>query len=215
MSSDLEIIKDLEEEIGFKLPIFHPQDKKYQLIDTFKYGPVNGIFLNKNSEAIAFGIDGREHEGYELNQFPKNLCRLKHLKKIQIVSCNIPEIPPQIKNFRDLTFLFIVDCNLRKIAAEIGQLRKVSSLHLRQNNLEELPSEISRLTNLTTFSINSDSLKIPPKDIVAQGIEAINNYFQQLEKEKWQTQYLYEAKLLVIGDGGVGKNNLSIQNRRS
>ena len=46
----------------------------------------------------------------------------------------------------------------------------------------------------------------PPPYIVKQGNAAILRYFEQLEKEG--TDQIYEAKLLLIGEGGAGKTSL-------
>ncbi|MEL6190687.1 MAG: COR domain-containing protein [Bacteroidota bacterium] len=45
----------------------------------------------------------------------------------------------------------------------------------------------------------------PPIEIAKQGNEAILNYFEGLEKE---ADTLYEAKLLILGEGGAGKTSL-------
>ncbi|WP_228057979.1 COR domain-containing protein [Nostoc sp. LEGE 12447] len=60
---------------------------------------------------------------------------------------------------------------------------------------------------LKTLDINGNPLENPPIEIAAKGIDAIRDYFRQLEAEG--TDYLYEAKLLIIGEGGVGKTTLA------
>jgi len=44
-------------------------------------------------------------------------------------------------------------------------------------------------------------------ELVAKGAEAVKNYFRQLEAEG--KDYLYEAKLLIVGEGGAGKTSLA------
>ena len=46
----------------------------------------------------------------------------------------------------------------------------------------------------------------PPPEIVKQGNEAILNYFR--ERETGGVDYLYEAKMLILGEGGAGKTSL-------
>lgn len=50
-------------------------------------------------------------------------------------------------------------------------------------------------------------LTTPPPEIVAQGPGAILNYFTELERQGAES--LYEAKLLIIGEGGAGKTSLA------
>ncbi len=49
-------------------------------------------------------------------------------------------------------------------------------------------------------------LSTPPVEIVKQGNKAILRYFD--EREKAGTDQIYEAKLLLIGEGGAGKTSL-------
>ncbi len=46
----------------------------------------------------------------------------------------------------------------------------------------------------------------PPPEIVNQGNEAILNYFR--ERELGGVDHLYEAKMLILGEGGAGKTSL-------
>ena len=50
-------------------------------------------------------------------------------------------------------------------------------------------------------------MEIPPPEVVANGVEAIKDYFRQLESEG--EDHLYEAKLLIVGEGGAGKTSLA------
>lgn len=49
-------------------------------------------------------------------------------------------------------------------------------------------------------------LSSPPREIVAQGRAAILNFFD--ERLSDSTDFLYEAKLLILGEGGAGKTTL-------
>jgi GTPase SAR1 family protein len=46
----------------------------------------------------------------------------------------------------------------------------------------------------------------PPPEIVAQGNDAILNCFA--EQERGEVDHLYEAKMLILGEGGAGKTSL-------
>ncbi|MGE0085250.1 MAG: COR domain-containing protein [Desulfococcaceae bacterium] len=53
----------------------------------------------------------------------------------------------------------------------------------------------------------SNPLKTPPPEIVKQGKEAVRNYFAQLKEQ--QQDYLFEAKLLIVGEPGAGKTTMA------
>ncbi len=52
---------------------------------------------------------------------------------------------------------------------------------------------------------NIDLQNIPP-EIISQGKQAIKQYFEQLKKG--ETVKLYEAKVMLVGYGAVGKTSL-------
>ncbi|MDT9342119.1 ADP-ribosylation factor-like protein, partial [Trichodesmium erythraeum 21-75] len=75
------------------------------------------------------------------------------------------------------------------------------------NQLTSLPESITKLSNLTWLYLENNPLKNPPIEIATREIEEIRNYFQQ-EREKG-IDYIYEAKLLIVGEGGAGKTTLA------
>jgi small GTP-binding protein len=63
------------------------------------------------------------------------------------------------------------------------------------------------LQKLTRLALDENPITEPPLEVVKEGIEAIRTYFKQLETEG--VDYLYEAKLLIVGEGGAGKTSLA------
>jgi small GTP-binding protein len=56
------------------------------------------------------------------------------------------------------------------------------------------------------INLFNNPIENPPIEIVKQGNEAIIKYFEELEAQ--ETVELQEAKLLIVGEGGVGKTSL-------
>ncbi len=50
------------------------------------------------------------------------------------------------------------------------------------------------------------TIEEPPARVFNYGVQAIRNYFQQ--KNEQGTGYLYEAKVLIVGEPGSGKTSL-------
>ena len=94
---------------------------------------------------------------------------------------------------------------LSQLPVEITKLTKLTKLDLSDNQLSELPSEITKLTNLTTLELSGNPLKTPPSEIVAQGVQIIFEYLRQLPKKEILVN---EAKLILVGQGDVGKTCL-------
>ena len=131
----------------------------------------------------------------------------KHSKTWVDLSYNgIKSLPPEIGNLTNLRTLNLRNNELTSLPTEIGLLENLVYLNLCQNQLSALPAQIVNLKNLMELDMVGNPLKMPPIEIVNQGIEAIRNYFELLRSE--DVSRVYEAKLLIVGEGGVGKTCL-------
>ena len=83
----------------------------------------------------------------------------------------------------------------------------LSLLQLHYDQLKTIPEAIARLQNLFILHLHNNPLETPPLEIAARGIDAIREYFIQLKAEG--EDYLYEAKILIVGEGGSGKTSLA------
>ena len=79
--------------------------------------------------------------------------------------------------------------------------------------IDSLPAEIGQLSNLTSLNLSSNQLNsLPPEiqkyseDPEQAAVELPRYYRQILEQD---TGLLYEAKLLILGEGGAGKTSLA------
>lgn len=75
-------------------------------------------------------------------------------------------------------------------------------LDLRQNHVRTLPQTLCALPQLVDLLLEANPLQDPPIEIALQGLSAIRFYF---EKDK---VVLGEAKVVVLGNGMVGKTSL-------
>jgi internalin A len=112
------------------------------------------------------------------------------------------ELPPISP---DETFLDLSGRNFKSLPIEITKLTNLTDLDLTHNELTSLPAEIAQLTNLTYLNLRDNPLPIPPETInKPQDVKAI---FVALAGLK-TGERLNEAKLLVVGDGKVGKSSV-------
>ena len=61
------------------------------------------------------------------------------------------------------------------------------------------------MPNLSELHLEENPFDLLPPEIVARGIESIRNFIKELEEK----DYLYEVKLLIVGEGRVGKTCIS------
>lgn len=85
---------------------------------------------------------------------------------------------------------------------------RVSDLTPLRNRIEEgMPVLSTDNYKPPGIFVYNCPLTSPPAEIVDRGAEAILSYFQERDKAGG-VDHLYEAKVLVIGDGGAGKTSL-------
>src|SRR5260370_771781 len=95
---------------------------------------------------------------------------------------------------------------LSQLPPEIGQLTNLRELNCNRNQLSQLPAEIGQLTNLQKLEVNDNPrLLTPPPEIVAHGIKDTLTFLRSLQASSITR---FEAKLLVVGEGGTGKSSL-------
>jgi len=140
---------------------------------------------------------------------------LEHLNKLVALhlQCNLISDISCLKNLKDLEFLWLYKNNISDLSA-IRNLKKLRSVALQNNPIKKVPYWITDFgldvgweeygsTDFITFYDNP--LVIPPSEIIRQGNISIINYFEQFKNE---TDYLYEAKLILVGEERSGKSTI-------
>ncbi|MCG8332150.1 MAG: leucine-rich repeat domain-containing protein, partial [Chitinophagales bacterium] len=122
---------------------------------------------------------------------------LKNLNALQLGKNQISDISPLAKLE-----------NLKKIGLNNNRIKKLPQWVLDFN----LDIEYSDSMRNSKLVIGENPIESPPIEIVKKGRNEIKKYFDDLEKQG--KDYLYEAKLLIVGDGGAGKTSLAWKMKR-
>ncbi|MEH2300912.1 MAG: COR domain-containing protein [Nostoc sp.] len=88
-------------------------------------------------------------------------------------------------------------------------------LYLDNNHLSSLPPEIKELVNLKKLDLRCNPVPIPPEILGSKDLtedpgdvnEILDFYFRV--QDPTETEPFYEAKFLIIGEGGAGKTSLA------
>ncbi|MGC1374580.1 MAG: COR domain-containing protein [Anaerolineales bacterium] len=136
-----------------------------------------------------------------LDSFP--YLQFVDLSRNQLISLSVGK--ENLNNLKCLLSLNLSDNQLATLPGMIGNLLQLQSLDVSNNRLTDLPVSIARLEHLQTINL-SYNVHLDSELAVAckQGIEAIRVYLRAQEN----SVVLNEAKLILIGEGAVGKSCL-------
>ena len=117
----------------------------------------------------------------------------------------IKTVPSNISKLKHLKRLNLSNNQLESISESLSTLHKLTYLNLCNNNLTDISEKIANMPSLSEICLEENPFDMLPPEIVARGISAIRNFYKELEEK----DFLYEVKLLLVGQGRVGKTCLS------
>jgi internalin A len=143
----------------------------------------------------------------QIRKVSEIIFNLSSLTTLDLSSNHITQIPDKISNLSNLTTLDLSSNYIKEISDAIFNLSSLTTLDLSSNHITQIPNKISNLSNLTTLDLSSNHItQIPIEILNSRNIKDLFNYLDQLYMNG--TRPLHEAKLLLIGQGSVGKTSL-------
>ncbi len=133
MPSDIELINQLEKEIGRKL-----EERKFEEIG--EYGQ-KGYAIVENGEVVGLNLDT-----IELKPVPVSLSKFHHLKKLNLINTNLTDIS-FLQGLSNLTQLDLRSNQIKNISFLQG-LSNLTNLYLGANQITDI-SFLQGLSNLT------------------------------------------------------------------
>ncbi len=140
-----------------------------------------------------------------LTALPPEIGQLQSLRYLFLARNQLTALPPEIGQLQNLWQLVLRGNQLTSLPPEMGQLQDLRHVYLSRNQLTTLPAEMGQLEKLEKLELKDNPLSEPYPDLIKRGTEAVLTYLRSLEKESTAQ---YEAKLLLVGEGNVGKTSL-------
>ena len=141
----------------------------------------------------------------QLTALPPEIGQLENLWGLHPDGNRLTALPPEIGQLEGLQTLWLDHNRLTALPPEIGQLEGLQTLWLDHNRLTALPPEIGQLQDLEQLDLSDNPLLEPYPELIKRGKNAVLSYLRSLTKESTPQ---YEAKLLLVGEGNVGKTSL-------
>ncbi|MFH1524746.1 MAG: leucine-rich repeat domain-containing protein [Chloroflexota bacterium] len=142
--------------------------------------------------------------GFQQTTLPHEIAKLTNLTKLDISDNQLTVLPIEIVQLTNLSKLDISGNQLGALPPEIAQLTNLTFLNISGNQLSALPPEIAQLAHLQ-LELDNNPLSAFPPEIVEQGKFAILTYLREL-LQGYQPKWV--SKLVLVGEGGVGKTSL-------
>ncbi|MEM6452631.1 MAG: COR domain-containing protein [Cyanobacteria bacterium P01_D01_bin.105] len=143
----------------------------------------------------------------QLTTLPESIGNLSNLTSLDLSGNQLTTLPESIGNLSNLTSLDLTSNQLQEFPESIGNLQSLKELKATKNQLVSLPLSLVNLEQLSMLTISSNKLDLPPEIARKRKPEKILDFLRQQQEEG--IDYIYEAKLLVVGEGGAGKTSLA------
>ncbi|HEY4288011.1 MAG TPA: COR domain-containing protein [Puia sp.] len=156
----------------------------------------------------------------KMYSFPDAVLELPLLRELNLSGNCLKEIPPDIGRLQLLDTLDLGCNDFTEFPGTLFSLQKLVSLSFSnspsyyarelpcRNRITIIPNEILQLKNLSVLDPFGNPIGNVPAEIVEGGLDAIKNYLEATQ-EADSEEYLYEAKMVMVGRGNVGKTVLT------
>jgi hypothetical protein len=117
----------------------------------------------------------------------------------------LKELPYWVSSLRELKHLAIGFTPIHTLPKWVGQLSELQTLQLKEIDISDIPSSLAGLTHLERIDLEGNPLNPELAAAYAEGLAAVKRYL----RAKAEAQVvLNEAKLILVGEGEVGKSCL-------
>ncbi|MDJ0705367.1 MAG: COR domain-containing protein [Leptolyngbyaceae cyanobacterium MO_188.B28] len=145
----------------------------------------------------------------ELQDLPASFGDLATLKELLLGADTrgnlIRRLPECLHRLKGLTRLWLTKCELDTVPPWLSDLTQLVELKLESNKIADLPASLGELQHLEKLDLEGNPLNPELAAAYGQGLDAVKAYLRAKAEDQI---VLNEAKLILIGEGEVGKSCL-------
>lgn len=117
----------------------------------------NWINTNKiNFHLISDLTFGRSYMGCKA--FTPEISLFTGLKKIQMCSLGLKNLPDEVRNLKNITYIDLHDNLLEEFPVVLTELTKLNAINLSHNKIKSIPTEIEKLTKLKRLTLTNNCI---------------------------------------------------------
>lgn len=143
--------------------------------------------------------------GLGLDQLPEWIGNFTELRKLSINVNSLSFLPKTIEHLTQLQVFALGDNPLHTMPIVLRKLSLLEELYMPGCKLNDLPEWVIELHNLRELSLFSNPLNSELASAHEHGLDAVKAYLRAKAESKIT---LNEAKLILVGEGEVGKSCL-------
>lgn len=154
----------------------------------------------------------------QLSSLPDTIGELVNLQLLSLYNNQLSNLPDTIGKLARLETLYLYNNQLTSVPSTLGQLSRLKTLSLRSNRISTIPATLTQIVDLQELYLHgNDDLQLPKEVLGPTYYEVSNNQAEPARPQDILKYYfriqgkskpLNEAKLVLIGFGGVGKTSL-------
>jgi RocCOR-like putative regulator of kinase activity/DAPkinase-like Roc (Ras of Complex) protein/Leucine Rich Repeat (LRR) protein len=141
----------------------------------------------------------------ELTVLPESLSQLTQLEFLSLGANELTRLPDTLGALRSLRILTLTGNRISEIPRSFSKLHNLESMWLDSNELRDLPASLAKLRRLRDLRLGNNPLNSELAAAYAEGLDAVKHY---LRAKSAAQIVLNEAKLILVGEGEVGKSCL-------
>lgn len=175
MPDDLEIVAELEREIGFKLPRATleegiPYAHEYRKGKGFRGHELSfgkfvhyscvGYFADESGRVVGLALNNAG-----LETVPRSVLKLRNVRRLALDDNDLRTVPDGIGSLMELHALALQGNRLIRIPASVLQLRHLKTLYVGHNGITAIPETLGSLEELEELHLSHTGIESLPESI--------------------------------------------------